>query len=214
MRTRFGLLAVLFATLVTVASASEDWPGDAGKAESVKNLPSRDFENAKTSGMPLCIYFFDPNMRPNNRARHVEMVLGNLDLREKLKAFLFLKIRTDGSDVRGWPMDLREPANKSASVVFISSDGKQIVSFDKMMQVNLISVESVATAAENMIQYEKRLSILTGGKAGLGAAKKEEKKEDPKKPPVIEAAKVPGLSEKDSKPTTTAKRKPATPADE
>ena len=76
--------------------------------------------------MPLCIYFFDPNMRPNNRARSVETVLGNLDLREKLKNFLFLKIRTDGSDVRGWPMDLREPANKSASVVFISSDGKQI----------------------------------------------------------------------------------------
>ncbi len=206
MRTRFGLIAILVSTLATVASAGEDWPVDGGKAESVTNLPARDFENAKTSGMPLCIYFFDSNMRPNNRARHVETVLGNLDLREKLKPFLFLKIRTDGSDVRGWPVDLREPANKSASVVFISSDFKQVVSFDKMMQVNHISVDSLANAAENMIQYEKRLAILTGGKSGIGA-----KKEEPKAaPPVIEAKSVPGL---DKKPII-AKRRPATPADE
>ena len=208
---RIPAFALLLATLAFSAVGSDDWPGEAGHHEAVKNLPGRDFENARTAGVPLCIYFFDPMVRPNNRARYLEPVLGNLDLRAKMKDFLWLKIRTDGTDVRGWPADFRDPANKSASFVLISSDFKQIVSFDKNMQANQITTESIAGAVDNMLQYEKRLVLLGGGKTAAGSAKKE----DPKVTPVIEAAKVPGLNDKDKKPAATAaKRKPATAADE
>jgi len=206
MRTRIGLIAVLAAIFVSSAFASEDWPGEAGKSDSVKSLPGRDFENARTAGMPLIVYFFDPNARPNNRSRYVEPLLGNLDFRSKLKDFLMLKIRTDGTDVRGWPAEFRDPAVRSASVVFISSDFKQIISFDKNMQNAQITLDAMSNAAASILVYEKSLALQKGGA----------KKEEPKAvTPVIEASKVPGLSDKDKKATAApAKRKPTTAADE
>src|SRR5437870_5711223 len=134
MFSKFAALAMILMFLSHGLAAGEDWPGEAGKSEFVKSLPSRDYENARTAGMPLCIYFFDPNQRNNPRGRYLETVLANADLRSRLKETLYLKIRSDASDVRGWPANFLESANKSAALVFISSDFKQIISFDKSMQ--------------------------------------------------------------------------------
>src|SRR5438132_140328 len=79
-----------------------------GDSEAVKSWASRDYENAKTAGLPLCIYLFDPSNNNNSRAKLLEGpdLLSNADVKSKLKSFLTLKIKTDGSDVKGWPQEI------------------------------------------------------------------------------------------------------------
>jgi hypothetical protein len=217
MSGKFAAIATILSVIVSHGSpCAEDWPGEAGKSEFVKGLPSRDFENARNSGMPLCIYFFDSNQRNNARARYLEQILSNAELRSRLKEVLYLKIRSDGSDVRGWPANLLDLANKSAAIVFISSDFKQIIPFDKSMQNEAITVETVTGALAGTLQYEKKTAALNADRAKLnGGAASSARKEDrePQSPKAIESTKVPGLGDKKAATTTTTRRKP-TPADE
>ena len=220
MFTRFAaLVAMLLAFAIQDRVRAEDWLGEAGKSEFVKNLPGRDYESARNAGMPLCVYFFDPNQRNNPRGRYLEQVLSNAELRSKLKQFLYLKIRSDGSDVRGWPQNLLEPAMKSAALVFISSDFKQVIPFDKSMQTESITQEAVARALLSTLQYEKKIAAQAGDRARLNGAASVPQKDDKdaQVQKAADASRVPGLSDKDKKvqtTTSTAVRRPPTPADE
>ena len=190
-------------------AVAEDWSGEAGKADTVKDWSSRDFENSKNSGLPLCLYFFDPDMSPNYRARLLEgkSALASAEVKAKLRGFLCLKIRSDATDVKGWPAQLRTPAHKSASLVFMSADLQQIISFEKTMPNEQINPESVLAAAQRILNYEEQLKTI----------KSPGKTDKPKTPAPPLDTKVPGLKtgdeEKPLKTPEKKKKKPA-PADE
>src|SRR4051794_23134276 len=97
---RMSLAAVVAAILCACVS-SHAAGYKAGDADPVKSWGSRDYEAAKTAGIPLCVYIFDPANNNNSRAKLFEGpdLLANADVKSKLKGFLTLKIKTDGSDV-------------------------------------------------------------------------------------------------------------------
>jgi hypothetical protein len=220
MSTRVLLLSMLL--LSVSISFAEDWAGDAGKADSVKSLPGRDFESAKAAGLPLFIYFFDPETRPNNRAKWLEGRGGiaHVDVRDKMKSFLCLKIKTDGSDFKGWPASLLNPAQKSASLVLMSADLQQMVCFDKSFTNEQISPAVITDAMAKILAYEqqKKAAIADINKFAGTNAKPGEKESKTPAPDVA----VPGLAKPDAKgntnaaPIAPAHRRPAkgVPADE
>jgi hypothetical protein len=186
----------------------------AGAADSVKGWPTRDFENAKTAGLPLCVYFYNPENNNNSRAKYIEGpdLLANADVKSSLKGFLSLKVKTDGSDAKGWPAEILSRAGKGGAVMLASGDMSQIFFFDNTMQMSDIKPAMFVQQAAGILNYEKKNP----------AAKKEEEKE--KKgampPPPEEKKGVPGLAldngkgdKKDEK-KPPEKKKPVAPADE
>jgi len=205
------LCAVVVLSLVSSVQAA-GYKG--GTADSVKGWPTRDFENAKTAGLPLCIYFYDPANNNNSRAKFIEGpdLLANAEVKSALKGFLSLKVKTDGSDAKGWPADMLARAGKGGAVLLMSGDMTQMFFFDREMQMSDIKPATFVAQATGILNYEKKNP----------AAKKEEEKE--KKgampPPPEEKKGVPGLAldkdkndKKDDK-KPPEKKKTVAPADE
>ncbi|HYG73624.1 MAG TPA: hypothetical protein VEK08_01225 [Planctomycetota bacterium] len=211
-----ALTALLICGLIGLAAgAGEDWPGEGGKSDSVKNWPARDFETATTSGMPLCVYFFDPQQKSNARAKTLEgyQALANAELKSVLKPFLCLKIRSDATDVKGWPANLREIASRSASLVLISSDYKNIISFDKTNTQNVdIRPDRIILAAQSILHYEEKKAAFKEEQAKLAAMRSKSSKDEG---PTLTKG-VPGLRNPDEKepPKRPVERKRRVPADE
>lgn len=168
----------------------------AGEGDSVKSLPSRDFDAAKKTGSPMCIYFYDQNaQKTNNMVKLIEAsILANAELHDKLKPFLMLKIRTDGTDVKGWPQDWRDTADKGASLLFTTSDLKPLFFYDKSKGKEATTLENIEFTIQQILSYEDK-------KKGIRPGTKEPKEAKEKPEPVAEVAKpLPGLNmDKDPK---------------
>mgnify|MGYP000417152831 CR=1 FL=1 len=208
MRTRAwsALLSIAF-VMNLGAAAAEAYPGDGGKADSLKGWYARDYETALASDKPLCVYFFDPNQKINTRAKLIEgaQCLANFELKDVLTHFTCLKIRSDGTDVKGWPAAMRESASRSASLYFISSDFKNVLKYDRSAQSIEIRPDAVMASAHSILQYEKKKAEFAEERAKL-AARREGKDKD--KEPVMSKG-VPGLKNSDDKepPKKPAERK-------
>lgn len=208
-----SLLTVCAMVVLALAANAHAAGYKAGAADSVKGWPTRDFENAKTAGLPLCVYFYDPANNNNSRAKYIEGpdLLANADVKSTLKSFLSLKVKTDGSDAKGWPAEILSRAGKGGAVMLASGDMSQIFFFDNTMQMSDIKPAMFIQQATGILNYEKKNP----------AAKKEEEKKGPMPPPPEEKKGVPGLAldngkkddKKDEK-KPPEKKKPVAPADE
>jgi hypothetical protein len=192
-----------------------DWPGEAGKSNSIKSWPGRDFEAAKSAGMPLCVYFFDPEIKSNPRAKLIEGkgALGNAELRAMLPKFICLKIKTDGTDYTGWPAPLRNAAKGVATLVLMSSDMRSVISYDRSFQNHQITPELVMAGMAKILDYEEKMK----GKMPVAAKKPEAEDKKAAEAKNIANVKVPGLAatvEAAPAPKQQPKRKVASPADE
>jgi hypothetical protein len=210
-----SLSFILCSLSLSAVVVAEDWPGEAGKSDSIKGWPGRDFEAAKSSGIPLCVYFFDPEIKSNPRAKLLEGkgALGNAELRALLPKFTCLKIKTDGTDYAGWPAPLRNAAKGVATLVLMSSDMRSVISYDRSFQNHQLTPEVVMAGMAKILDYEEKMK----GKTPAVAAKKpdaEDKKAAEAKN--MANAKVPGLATVDAAPTPKPqpKRKVASPTDE
>ena len=211
-----SLCFVLCSLSLCIAVSAQDWPGEAGKSDSVKSWSGRDFETAKSAGMPLCVYFFDPETKSNPRAKLLEGrgALGNAELRSKLPKFLCLKIRTDGTDYAGWPAPLRKAANGSATLVLMSSDLRSVISYDRSFQNNQLTPELVMAGMAKILDYEEKLPAKPQVAAPTKKPEAQEKKVTEAKN--MDNAKVPGLTTTEAAPPPAkqAKRRVASPSDE
>jgi hypothetical protein len=207
----FGLLAV---TPMAMA-ANGDYK--AGDAEVVKKLPGRDFESAKNANMPFVVYFYDADVRRNDYAKFLETkVLSNAELKDKLKSFLFLKIKHDGTDFKGWPPDWLAKAKNAGAIMVANSDLTQVTFYDKNMPKEAITPQNLVAQMSSVLAWEEKKKAQPGGAVAAGGAGKKEEKEMP----VAEnKVTVPGLNvDKDGKekkePTKPPEKKKAAPADE
>ena len=215
-RSTNGLVTLFTLACVSVVVGQASAQNMAGEGEAVKALPSREFEGAKKLGLPMCVYLYDPNAQKTNAmVKALEgTVLANAELRDKLKPFQFLKIRSDGSDVKGWPQEWREYGDKGAALLFTTSDLKSVVVYDRFKGKDVATIDNVEGTIKQILAYEeKKKEIAGGGKIGKEA--KDEKEEKPSKPePVAQAiAKaLPGLDKDNPLPKPAEKKKP-NPAD-
>jgi hypothetical protein len=180
----------------------------AGEGETVKSWSCRDYDNAKTVGQPLCVYFYNAKNSNNAIAKVYEdkAMLGDSALIAKLKPFLLLKIKTDGTAGKNWPPEYVSRAGAGATIMLASSDLKQTWFLDKDLGKEKIKPDTLLPQIDLILKYEEH-----------------KKKTDPPKkeapPPVEEKKKpaVPGLpTDDDKKPDAKkpAKKKVDGPADE
>jgi len=205
-----ALLSMLLAMSPWVMGASGDYK--AGDAEVVKKLPGRDFESVKNSNMPLLVYFYDTEVRRNDYAKFLETkVLSNAEMKDKLKPFLFLKIKHDGTDYKGWPAEWLARSKNGAALMLSSSDMTQMVFYDKNMPKEAITPQNIMAQMHSVLAYEEKRK----GQGGPTAAKGNEEKGP--MPPVAENKPLPGLNlDKDKKEPAKVpeKKKVAAPTDE
>ncbi|HYG77966.1 MAG TPA: hypothetical protein VEK08_23375 [Planctomycetota bacterium] len=186
-----------------------------GTGEAVKGWGSRDFEGAKTAGLPMIIYIYDPSNNNNSVANNIETkVVASAEVKEKMRGFLTIKIKTDGTDVKGWPAEILSRAGKGAAVGVISSDFAQMLFLDKTTGREGMTSQALLMNILSIQNYEEKKKLMADKNGG---GKKEEKGLMPEKQE--EKKTVPGLAlgdEKDKKDAKKApeKKKVAAPADE
>ncbi len=184
--------------MVGSAMAADNWPGEGGKSDVVKGWPAMDFQVALQTDKPICAYIFDPDTKQNPRAKYLEGRdgLASIEVRDALKDFQMLRIKSDGTDVRGWPKDMLFNAQRSASIIMLSSDGKKVFTFDKRMSNEQIKPSVLASTALGITKYEESIKNIKGTQDKLaGTGKKEANKETAAAEPVNN--KIPGLPPKD-----------------
>jgi hypothetical protein len=169
-------LLAISPTVLAANKASNDYT--ACSAECVKSLPWRNFQDACQAGQPMCVYFYDQNNKRNSMAKLLEggTLLGNADVAAKLKGFLFLKIRADGTDGKGWPSNWTCLAGKQAALVLTTSDGANPIIYHKDMPKEAITSQALLGAIAGILKYEERRKemIAKGQIAAPAAAKKAE----------------------------------------
>lgn len=173
------------------------------REDNFNNWPNRDFGSATAVLAAVCAYIKDPKSSRNSEATYLEgkEIFGNGDVRAKLWDFSRIKIKSDGSDGRGWPAPWLERAAHGAVLVLFSSDLAHVVFIDKTVSRN-----TLLSAADSILNYtaQRRAARLAQAKAEAAAVKPpppEEKKPelpglDPKKPEK-EKKKLPGNEPQD-----------------
>jgi hypothetical protein len=216
MLSRIAKLALSIA-LLAAASLASGADYKAGEAEVVKKLPGRDFESVKNSNMPLIVYFYDADIRRNDYAKFMESkVLSSAEFKDKTKPFLFIKIKHDGTDYKGWPAEWLARAKNASALMVASSDMSQVVFYDKNMPKEAITPPNILAQMHSVLTYEEKKK----GQGGPAAAKGNDEKEKGPMPPVAEnKITVPGLNmdkDKDKKEPSKPpeKKKVAAPTDE
>lgn len=189
-------------------AAADNWPGDGGKSDIVKAWPAMEFQAALQTGKPVAAYIFDPDYKNNYRAKHVEgsAAIANIDVRDALKNFQCMRIKSDGTDVRGWPKEMLANAYRSASLVLMSSDGKKVFPFDKRMSNEQINPAVLLSAAQTIIRYEESIKNFKETADKLAGPKKDAAKETAAVEPPVDN-KVPGLPPKEEAMTQAPAKK-------
>lgn len=165
MTSKIILLSALLALTLSSAFAAADTMDKkfmAGGGE-VKSWPKRDYEMIKGGFSPLVIYIYDHTAKKNSLAFHFEGAtegVANATLKEKLAKFTKIKIKSDGSDSKGWPEDLIKPADKGASLILMSSDLTIKIIFDKSKEKSEINLQSILAAVAGIQAHEDKLKKL------------------------------------------------------
>lgn len=132
-----------------------------GEADSVKDWGAKDFLTAKASGQPLCVYIYDAKYKPNMASRYFEAkeVLGSADVREQLKPFLCIRLKSDCSDSKGWPGDLLARSFDGAVLMLATSDFAQKSVYDKQNK-EFVNAAGLVAQLKAIVQYEEQRKAL------------------------------------------------------
>jgi hypothetical protein len=94
------------------------------KRDDPKHWPARDFASAAAIPGAVCVYIKDPKAKKSHEIEVLEgkEMVGNEEVRIKLRAFNRIKIKDDGSDGKGWPPEWLAKAKNGAVLVLFNSD--------------------------------------------------------------------------------------------
>ncbi|MCY3023101.1 MAG: hypothetical protein NTW87_29340 [Planctomycetota bacterium] len=131
----------------------------AGDGEGVKGWGCRDLQAAKELGQPFCVYVYDVKNKRNLAAKFYEEVLAKPEVKEKLKGFFCVKIKSDGSDSKGWPSGWLERSANGGTLVLATSDFVQTLIFDKLNK-DTVNPAGVAKQLAGITTYEEQRKAL------------------------------------------------------
>lgn len=169
-------------------TAPKDWKAGGGGKDTpaVKDWKPRNFETVealKTGYQPWCVYIYDADLKHNTAAYHYEGpkegVLSNKETQDKLAGFAKIKIKSDGTDAKGWQEGWRKSADKGATLILMSADMAMVVVFDKSKEATERTPQKVAAAAASIKTYEDNKKA---------AAAKAEKEKEAKEAQIAAAA--------------------------
>lgn len=131
----------------------------AGTGATVSGWSTQSPEEAKKLGKPICLYVYDPTPGDNPFAEHLEgsKGLANGKLQAALSHFTCIKTTVAG---KGWPEAWLSAASGSASIILISSDGKNVRIFGRNMGNDLIFSKLLYVAAAEVYTYELKRAEL------------------------------------------------------
>jgi hypothetical protein len=183
-----ALLLVGVALVLMGAADNKDKNYKAGDGEGVKGWGFRHFADAKTGGQPLCIYFYDAKNSRNMTGKFYEENLGKAEVKEKLKGFLCLKVKSDNSDGKGWPGDWMERSINGATVVLTTSDFSPTCTFiyDKFSKESF-NLAGLMAQLKGIAGYEEKLKALQAKNPKPAAAPVAAEEKAPKLMPGLDA---------------------------
>jgi hypothetical protein len=160
----WGQVAALLAAAFCLAAANDakkERNCIGGEAESVKGWGAKDFLAAKTEGKPMCVYIHDPKYNHNMAAKYFEGkdVLDNAEVKEQLRGFLCVRLKSDGSDSKGWPGDWLGRGFDGAVLVLATSDFAEKFIYDKQNKGEIGAAGMVARL-KALAKYEEERKVL------------------------------------------------------
>jgi hypothetical protein len=172
MATRHIQLCILvLVCTATYAGNPNEYKG--GTGEAVKNWGAKDYDQVAKSTMPLLIYITDEGFKTNQKAKLFENdLLGNADVKNKMKPFSQIRMDADGTRAKGWSKDWLNRGSNGSALLIISSDLRFPVWIDKGTPKEQLKPDYVLKSMQMVLDYETKKR-----EAGEVAAKK-----DPKAP--------------------------------
>ncbi|MGD0088945.1 MAG: alanine-zipper protein [Planctomycetota bacterium] len=158
------------------------------KQDDPKNWPARDFASAAAVPGAVCVYIKDPKPKKNHEAEALEgkEMLGNEEVRVKLRPFNRIKIKSDGSDGKGWPSEWLAHAKNGAVLVLFNSDPHSDPGKNAFIGMSVVK-EKLLEMIDTVLKYEAELKAAREARA---------KEEAAKNPPPETKPEVPGLDMK------------------
>jgi len=177
------------------AEAAKHAEEEKKKQDDPANWKPRDFAALKTTGSSFCAFIKDASRKKNEEAAIIEgkEILGNSDVRLKLRAFQRVKIKNDGTDAKEWPQEWLKRAENGAVLVLVSGDGQQIVILDSKTTKGM-TASGFQALLEPMLKHDNDLKAS----AALHA-KDEFERKTAEAARATAAANVPGLPAEDKK---------------
>ncbi len=201
---QFRLASVLSLALLTISllqggepATPKDFKG--GSSASVKDWKPRAFDTIKGGYLPMVIYVYDPEPKKNALAFHFEGkdALDNAEVKEKISKFAKIKIKTDGTDVKGWTEQYLKPAEKGASLYIMSADQSIVIPFDKTKSVaerglpQILAAIAAVQAHEDKLKADKAAKDAKEAKAAQAAAEAHKQDDGPAAGFTIDTSKKP-----------------------
>lgn len=130
----------------------------AGSLDKIGGWKAVDLEQARTVAQPLCLYIYDAEHTNNNHAKFFEGLscLNNDDVQEKLKSFNCLKIKSNGSDAKGWPAEWLARAKAGCVLILASDDLKLIQIYDKNTVREQINGRNLTAVIDGILKYDEQ----------------------------------------------------------
>lgn len=169
----FALVALVLSSACWAAADAMPKNGFVGgSGEAVKSWTPRAFDALKGGYAPLAVYIYDHEVKKNSFAFAIEgsKGLNSADLKDKLSKFSKVKVKSDGTDGKGWPASMLQNAEKGSVLILMSSDLSMQLVFDKSKDASERSVQSIMAAATAILAHEEKLKAI---------AAKEDKKNHP-----------------------------------
>ncbi|HYG76609.1 MAG TPA: hypothetical protein VEK08_16515 [Planctomycetota bacterium] len=184
------------------------------KQDDPANWRPRDFNKLLTQ--PMCVFIKDAGAKKNPEAEFIlgPEMLGNTATRQKLRGFIRVKIKNDGTDAKNWPAEWLKRAENGAALVLISADMSQIVFVDGGQAKSMLNSAAFNQVVDEMVKKElARKAKVAEAAAAAKAKAAEEAAKAPKPVMPVDKPEVPGLdklgatTEKDKKKADPAKKK-------
>lgn len=108
-----------------------------------------DFKNVQHNSLPIALFIYDPQQKSKNHAAELlegKDGLDNNDVKEKLKQFTHIKIKSDQTDSKGWTPEWLKAADNGAILILASGDFKELARFDKSAPPKTLKAQIIAAA--------------------------------------------------------------------
>ena len=130
----------------------------AGSGEAVKSWGAQSYATLQKGGKkPYCVYIYDFKAKNNMVAKDLEeKFLAAAEVKNELKDFVCLKIKSDGTDAKDWPKTILANGYNGAAFMLISSDLKKIFLVNKDSLPSMTSLD-IAENAKKFLSYEAKL---------------------------------------------------------
>ncbi len=162
-----------------------------------KNWPACDTTSFHAIDQGLCLYIKDARMKKNPEADFYEGtdLLLNDSLRVKLRGLKRVKVKSDGTDSKGWPAEWLKAGHNGAVLIIASGDGTLTGIFERKGKSGP-SLEAINELVDKVVKHQAERKASADAKAKADAELAKKNAPPPPKP------EIPGLG-----PSTAAPKK-------